>query len=270
MKNLLLPTLCLFLMSSCNNNPGKSTGSKDSLQQVIQHLRDSLKKYPDDQQFKRDLVLALQDAGLYKEAIQVMDSMNMAKGDSANPKAYFNYLFKRAELLQLAGDTAKAIETLELIVTPGELTEAGLQLANLYAETKNPKTLAICDAMNKNDADGTNPNPDYLKGVYYYNLEDYDKALEQFNSCIQKDYNFLDAYMEKGRILYKQSKFQEAINIYDLAINISSTFADAYYWKGKCQEALGEKEEAKLNYQRAFALDNTLTEAKEAADRINN
>jgi len=268
MKNLFRPVLCLLFLSACNNTPGENFGTKDSLQVVIHHLRDSINKYPDNQLFRRELVLTLQEAGLYKEAIGVMDSMNIAKGDSANPKVYFNFLFKRAELLQLAGDTTKAIKTLELIVTPGELTEAGLQLANLYAETKNPGTLAICDAMNKNDSAGTNPNPDYLKGVYYYNLSDYDKAIEQFNSCIRKDYTFLDAYMEKGRIFFKQKKYTEAINIYNIAINVSSTFADAYYWKGKCEEALGQKEEAKLNYQRALGLDKTLTEAKEAADKL--
>jgi tetratricopeptide (TPR) repeat protein len=268
MKNLFRSFLCLLFLSACNNKPGENSGTKDSLQMVIHQLRDSLKKYPNSQSFRRELVETLQEAGLYKEAIMAMDSMNIAKGDSANLKVYFNFLFKRAELLQLAGDTTKAIETLELIVTPGELTEAGLQLANLYAETKNPKTLIICDAMNKNDSAGTNPNPDYLKGVYYYNLNEYDKSLEQFNSCIRKDYTFLDAYMEKGRIYFKQKKYTDAIDVYNIAINVSSTFADAYYWKGKCEEAVGHKEDAKLNYQRAFALDKTLTEAKEAAEKL--
>jgi hypothetical protein len=31
---------------------------------------------------------------------------------------------------------------------------------------------------------------------------------------------------------------------------------------------LGNKEDAKLNYQRAYGLDKTLTEAKEATDRL--
>ena len=74
--------------------------------------------------------------------------------------------------------------------------------------------------------------------------------------------------MEKGRILFRQAKFKEAIEVYDLAIKVSGTFADAYYWKARCQEALGQKEDAKLNYQRAYALDNTLTEAKEAAAKL--
>jgi tetratricopeptide (TPR) repeat protein len=270
MKNLLvLLVLVTILLFACNNNNSNSAQqTQDSLQQLLQSFRDSLKKYPTDTLLKYNLVLTLQDAGRYKEAVNVLDSMNISMGDSTQMKVYFDYLFKRSELLLLAGDTANAIKTLEFFIIPGELTEAGLQLANLYAETKNPKTIAFCDLMNKNDEGKRDPNPDYLKGVYYYNIDDYSKALEMFNSCIKKDYTFLDAYMEKGRILYKQSKFKEAMDVYDIAIKVSNSFADAHLWKGKCQEALGQKEEARISYQRAYAFDKTLTEAKEAADRI--
>jgi tetratricopeptide (TPR) repeat protein len=90
--------------------------------------------------------------------------------------------------------------------------------------------------MNKNDKSKRDPNPDYLKGVYYYNVGDYNRALELFNSCIKKDYTFLDAYMEKGRILYKQSKFKEAMEVYDIAIKVSNSFADAHFWKGNARK----------------------------------
>ena len=270
MKNLLAVLSLATILLACNNHSATRLETKDSLQQLLQDFRDSIKKYPNDTLLKYNLVLTLQDAGRYKEAVGVLDSMNIGWGDSTRMKVYFDYLFKRAELLVLAGDTANAIKTLEFFVIPGEITEAGLQLANLYAETKNPKTIAICDAMNKNDESKKDPNPDYLKGVYYYNIDDFDKALQQFNSCIKKDYTFLDAYMEKGRIFYKQNKCDEAIKVYDLAITVSNSFADAHLWKGKCQEALGRKDEARISYQRAYAFDKTLTEAKDAADRIKN
>ena len=273
MKNLLVLLSLVMIAFACTNNNGQISSNQqtqDSLQRLAQSLRDSLKKNPNDTLAKYNLVLTLQEAGRYREAVNVLDSMNIAMGDSTQMKIYVGYLFKRAELLTLAGDTTKAIETLEFFVIPGELTEAGLQLANLYAETGNPKTLSICDSMNKNDESKRDPNPDYLKGVYYYNINDYARALEQFNSCIKKDYTFLDAYMEKGRILYKQSKFNEALDVYDMAIKVSNTFADAHFWKGKCQEALGQKAEAKISYQRAYAFDKELIEAKDAAERINN
>ena len=270
MKNLLAVLSLVTILFACNNHSTTRLETKDSLQQLLQDFRDSIKKYPNDTLLKYNLVLTLQDAGRYKEAVGVLDSMNIAWGDSTRMKVYFDYLFKRAELLVLAADTANAIKTLEFFVIPGELTEAGLQLANLYAETRNPKAISICDSMNKNDESKKDPNPDYLKGVYYYNINDYEKALQQFNSCIKKDYTFLDAYMEKGRIFYKQNKCEEAIKVYNLAITVSNSFADAHLWKGKCQEALGQKDEARISYQRAYAFDKTLTEAKDAADRIKN
>ena len=271
MKNLFALPLIVFIVIACNDNNAtvKTTETKDSIQQLLTSFRDSIKKYPNDILLKYEYVQTLQDAGMYKDAIAILDSVN-GKVDSANLKGYFGYLYKRSELLAQAGDTAKAIKTLELYVIPGEVTESGKQLANLYAETKNPKTILICDAMIKNDASGKDPEPDYFKGTYYYNIGEIDKALQQFNSCINKDYTFLDAYMEKGRILYKQAKYKEAIEVYDLAIKVSNTFADAHYWKGKCQEALGQKEEAKISYQRAYAFDKTFTDAKEAAEKIKN
>jgi tetratricopeptide (TPR) repeat protein len=271
MKNLFAFLFLLTILFACNNNSSHISNeqqTQDSLQQLLKSYRDSLKIHPTDTSLKYNFVLTLQEAGRYKEAVNVLDSMNITMGDSTQMKIYLDYLFKRSELLTLAGDTANAIKTLEFFVIPGELTEAGLQLANLYAETKNPRTISFCDSMNKNDEGKRDPNPDYLKGVYYYNIDDYAKALELFNSCIKKDYTFLDAYMEKGRILYKQSKFKEAMEVYDMAIKISNSFADAHFWKGKCQEALGQKDDARISYQRAYAFDKTLTEAKEAADRI--
>lgn len=259
-----------FTIFSCTNSAEPGSETTDSLQKLLQSIRDSIYNSPNELRPRYNLAVVLQDAGLYREALSVLDSMNISKPDSTDPYVFYNYLFKRSELLELLGDTSKAIETLEMFVMPGELTQAGLRLANLYAETGNPKAISFSNAMIKNDASGIDPNPHYLKGVYYYIIHDYTKALVEFEECIRKDYTFIDAYMEKGNILFRQQKFDEAIAVYDLALTVSNTFADAYYWKGKCQEAQGKKQEAKLNYLRAYNLDKELIEAKQAADRIPN
>lgn len=270
MKNFLPAIFLTFNVISCNSSGEQHVQQTDSLQQLLQSIRDSIKKYPANPKPRYNLAIVLQDAGRYKEAVLALDSMNILKGDSTHPRLYFDYLFKRAELLELAGDTLAAIKTLEMFVVPGELTQAGLRLTNLYAETKNPKAIFFSDEMKNNDASGNDPYPDYLKGIYYYNINELNKAILQFDACIRKDYNFLEAYLEKGTILFKQEKFNDALKTFDLALKISNSFADAYFWKAKCQEALGLKQDAKLNYLRAYGLDKTLTEAKEYADRINN
>ena len=269
MKFFLWLVYLTLSFASCNSNSESKIQAPDSLQNLIQTIRDSIRKNPANRKFVFYLADELQNEGKYKEAIQVLDSMNIQKGDSVDLPVYFDYLFKRSELLELEGDTIEAIKTLELFVTPGELTQAGLRLTNLYAQTKNPKTLSSCEAMKKNDKSGKDPNPDYLEGIYYSNTGDFEKALIQFDKCVLKDYNFLDAHMEKGRVLYKQKKINEALKAFELTLTLSNAYADAFFWKAKCLEALGQMQEAKLNYQRAYGLDKSLIEAKEAAERIN-
>ena len=111
-------------------------------------------------------------------------------------------------------------------------------------------------------------DPYYVKGDYYANINDKAKAIQFFNETIRHDYNYLNAYIEKGKILLDQKKIAEAMKVFKLTNTISPAFPDAYYWMGVCQEALGQKEDAKLSYEKAFSLDKTFTEAKDAADKI--
>ncbi|HEY5772701.1 MAG TPA: hypothetical protein VIS75_08730, partial [Chitinophagaceae bacterium] len=71
MKNLL--TLCSFLTIAfaCSNNDNTSSSqqTQDSLQRLAQDYRDSLKIHPTDTLLKYNLVLTLQEAGRYKEAV---------------------------------------------------------------------------------------------------------------------------------------------------------------------------------------------------------
>jgi len=269
MKNLLWVLFyATILVYACNSSSENEIKTTDSLEQLLGPLRDSINKYPGEPRLKYNLAVIFKNAGKYKEALAILDSMNIQAKDSSNRYLYFNYMFQRSELLVLTGDTVNAIKTLEQFVMPGELTQASLNLANLYAETNNPKTIPFCDAIMKYDSATTVPELNYFKAIYYYNTGEFEKALKELDESIRKDYNFLDAYMEKGRILYNQKKYTDAIKVYNLVLSVSSTFADAYYWKGKCQEALGQKKEAKLNYQRAYGLDKTHTEAKEAAEKL--
>lgn len=270
MKYFLLFVTLISCIFSCNSKNENKVDTKDSRQLLIQSLRDSVHKNPSNIKTIVRLANELQNAGRFREAILVLDSMNIQKGDSVDLALYFDYLFKRSALLELAGDKVEAIKTLELFVTPGELTQAGLRLANLYAQTNNHRTLIFCEAMKINDKTGKDPNPDYLIGIYYSNTGNYEKAIAQFDSCVLKDYNFLEAHMEKGRILFRQKKINEALKTFELTLTLSNSYAEAFLWKAKCEEELGQMQEAKLNYQRAYGLDKSLTEAKEAAERIIN
>jgi tetratricopeptide (TPR) repeat protein len=187
---------------------------------------------------------------------------------SKNPEQV-DVLKMKASLLDKKSDTAGSIATLEKAynLAPYDL-ELNYELSFKYAESKNPRVLNLCDSLMKKDTMGIYAEPSYYKGIYYSNINNKAKALDLFNDAIQKNFYFLNAYIEKGRIIYDDKKYADAYTVFNLAMTISPSFADSYYWMGKCQEAMGQKEEAKLNYMRAFGLDKSFTEARESAEKL--
>lgn len=230
---------------------------------AILFLNQSVKELPES------FLLQLNLARAYDAQNKTDDALKVVSEIVKTHPEQLNALLLKADLLDKKGDLAAAVETLEKAYGLAPYNaDLNHNLGFKYAQTKNAKTVAFCDTMIKKDQAGLHAEPYYFKGVYYSNINDKAKALSFFDQAIQHDYNFLDAHMEKGQLLFEQKKLEEAAKSFSLASTISPSYADAYYWTGRCQEAAGNKEEARLNYQRAYGLDKTLTEAKEAADRL--
>lgn len=178
-------------------------------------------------------------------------------------------LMLKSEILKQQNNNADALSVLEQAYSfaPGDV-DLVHQLAFEYAESKNPKVLSIADSLIRVDVEKRHAEPYYFKGLYYENKGDYKEAIRYFDEAIQHDYNFLDAYMDKGETYYDQKKYADALKTFQFTTTVFSSEALPYYWMGKSQQALGRKDEARLNYQRAYGLDKTLTEAKDSADRL--
>lgn len=230
---------------------------------AILFLQQALKTLPASIPLHINLIQAYADQQKTDEALAICNFVLQQHPGQAG------ILMMKSDLLDQKHDTAgslKALEQAYLFAPANE--DLCYSLAFKYAQNKNLKVLALCDSLLKNVTIEKKGEPYYFKGVYYSNINDKTKALDYFNKAIQNDYSFLDAYMDKGRILFDQKKYTDASKVFQLTLKISATYADAYYWLGKCQEALGQKEDAKLNYQRAYGLDKSLTEAKDAADKL--
>jgi tetratricopeptide (TPR) repeat protein len=165
-------------------------------------------------------------------------------------------------------DTAAAIQALEKSFSLQPINYSGLALASLYTAAKNPRALEICNQLLSTDTAAQQTDPIYMKGVYYSETKQYDKAQEQFDECIKRDWKMTDAYIEKGITLYDQNKFDEALKVFSLASTVSNTNADAYFWIARCNEATGKKQEAITNYERAISLDRNFAEAWEGLQRL--
>lgn len=227
---------------------------------------DFLKKcdslYPANTEFMRRLGEAYTQTGQSAEALALYD--DLLKKDSNN----FEALYEKGMLYTQMKDTANAIAILERAYARAPVLQSGLALANLYAETKNAKVLALCDALQLRDTARDFTDPVFLKGLYYSNIKEYAKAIALFDESINRDWRFVDPYIEKGIILFEEKNYDEALKTFQYATNIAYTNADNYYWMGRCYEAIGKKEEAIDYYYKALTFDRDFTEAKQAIKRL--
>jgi tetratricopeptide (TPR) repeat protein len=230
---------------------------------ATEFLTVALKELPQSTLLRLSLAHAYDQQGKTDEALRVCDDILMI-----NPQQVDVLKFK-ASLLDKKQNGNESVSMLEKAysLTPYDI-ELNYILALKYAETKNPKVIALCDSLIRADSLAIHADPYYYKGIYFSNIGDKSTALGLFEQAIKKDYNFMEAYIEKGSILFDQKRFSEATSVFSLAINVSARYAPAYYWLAKCQEATGDKENAITNYQRAYGLDKTFVEALQAAEKL--
>lgn len=230
---------------------------------AINFLNNALKEIPNSTMLQLNLARSYAAQNKNEEALALCNTILQAYPEQVD------ILKMKADLLSKKGDNMAAIAIFEkaYALAPYDV-ELNYLLALKYAETKNSKVLALTDSLIKADSLGIHAEPYYYRGIYYTSINDKEKALSSFDFAIAHDYNFKEAHIEKGAIFYERRQYEEALKIFNLLLTVSPKYADTYYWIAKCQEAMGKKEDAKLNYQRAYSLDNALTEAKEAADKL--
>ncbi len=177
-----------------------------------------------------------------------------------------NTLMYQADLQEQKDDLKGMVATLEKAhsLQPAN-ADINRKLAYQYAELKEPRALALADTLITLDSLKKSPDPYYIKGTFYGNTKQQAQAINYFNQAITRDYNFLNAHLEKGKILFEQGNYQPAMETFSLINRIKPAFPDGWYWLGRCQEKTGKNTDALDNYDRAFALDKTFTEAKDAA-----
>ncbi|HKP32700.1 MAG TPA: tetratricopeptide repeat protein [Chitinophagaceae bacterium] len=229
---------------------------------AIDLLHEASKKFPDNQEFKRRLSEAYLQSGDAGQALELYNSI--LQTDSMNFEAWHD----KGLLLAEMDDTNAAIAALQRSYAIQPLSMNGIPLANLYAETKNPLALAICDSIIAKDSVAAAVDPYYIKGVYYSNTAQHKLAIEEFEECIKRDWKFSDAYIEKGIVLFEMKNVDEALQTFKLATTVTPRNADAYYWQARCYESIGKRQEAEDNYVRALTLDRTFREAREHLNKL--
>ncbi|TDH21472.1 tetratricopeptide repeat protein [Segetibacter sp. 3557_3] len=265
MKTFWFAAVLLTMLSACTDQRNNNAADRSTEEQraLVVALQEQVKQYPDSAGARMRLVNAMDSLGMYKEAIAHTDSMIIR--DSLNNGLWF----ARGQLQESNEDTQQAIESYRKAISIYPSVESQLSLANLYAERADPRALAICTNVAKMGLGReSDAHSSFIAGVYYARKGDAARADSLFDQCINNDYTYMEAYMEKGFIRYDSKDYPSALQVFQRAITVNNTYADAYYWQAKTYEAMGNKQEAILNYQRALGLDKNLSQARAALTKL--
>jgi tetratricopeptide (TPR) repeat protein len=269
-KSFLFFCVIVACLASCHNNDENKNIKNVSAQisandypSVITNLTKQLNQNPDSMGLRILLATAFDSIGDFKHALIQMDTLLMV--DSLNSGLWFT----EGQILQDAKDTLHAIESYsrsaKIYPAPGTL----LSIANLYAEQKNPKSLEICNHVKDLGLGGEyDAHCDFIAGVYNARTGQRDKALQLFDACIQSDFTYMEAYIEKGLVYFDEKKYRNALDVFQFASTIDKLFPDSYYWMARCYEMMGVKDSAVLRFKQSLSLDKTMNEAHEGLKRL--
>lgn len=257
-----IAVVVLFFLIACQEAKEPKAASP-SLPLAAQALSKEVELYPDSISLRVLLVNALDSAGALPLALAQMDSL--IKRDSAN----FGIWYHKAQLSEKAKDTAMALYCYQKAASIYPAPDALLSMANLLAEQKKAAAILLCDQVESLRMGREYlAHASFIKGVYYARTGDLVKAFASFDRCIGNNYQYMEAYMEKGFLLYDTKQPDKAISIFEKALEVRPTYADASYWLAKCYELKGEKEKAITEYQKTLVLDPSIKEAGEALKRL--
>jgi tetratricopeptide (TPR) repeat protein len=220
-------------------------------------LQSLYNQFPSNAQVGRLLADTYASSGRSDKSISVYDEM--ISKDSLDPETYY----EKALILEQLKDTVGALKMLQKAYSFQGVDTYGLELAHLYAEQKNLRALEICDYIIKHDSSNLLIDPFFIKGIFYANVKQYQKAIVQFDSCILRDWKTTDAYLEKGQAYFHMQNFNAAIKTFNMAITVTGTDPDAYFWLGRCYESQKKKSDAIFYYRKAISFDKDFTEAKQ-------
>ena len=265
MKQILVLLACTaaWILPGCSDpDTSNTTSTTVDTPAGEQAMLDAIAKYPDSLLLTENLLQYYREAGNYDKAIAEINK-KVAK-DSLNPRVWDI----KATLHLEDGDTTKAIDAFAHAVAIYPDPQYIIALGTLFAGRKDPKALVMADALIAGDKAMADKEAFFIKGLYYSNIQQYEKAIPFFDKSLTLSYTFMPAYTEKALALSALNRNQEALAVMDKALTVQNNFDEGYYYRGRILEKLGRTQEAIESYQTAMAYTSDYTEARDALSRL--
>ena len=130
--------ICLAMLVACKDKDGTTKNIKDSAISSTKNILDALQKDSNNIELQVATAKSLDSSSNYKEALKLYDKL-IAK-DNANQ----DYWIEKGRLHAKTLDTVNAIKSFVIATKIYPKPIALLELANLFAETKNINTIKVC------------------------------------------------------------------------------------------------------------------------------
>ncbi len=196
----------------------------------FQHRIKETKKF-----FRIQNQIAQDIASELKATITAGEKELIGKVPTTNPTAYDLYL--KANNYQKDYQKTRNLSSYQTAIN---LYKAALETDSGFAESYTGIAKAYWDRY-------------YYESFFKENF--LDTCLTLINSALSLDDRLEEAYYLKGRYYYEKNNFEEAVNNYDKALKINQNYADAYQWKAWTILArLGDLINGLDNYHKALNL----------------
>ncbi len=184
--------------------------------------------------------------------------------DPLNTEMFFMFGLVFKEM----GKTEQALNAFQSAVEQdADHLDAWLELAQLFAEQKNPIALRYFD--NALRIDTANVVVLHAKAYALANrFDELEEALEIYRKISRIDPQYEEAYYNAGLLLLDLGRPEEARKQFDLAVQVNPAFPEAWFYRGVAHELLGEVAAARTDYQNALNFDPDWDAAREALERL--
>lgn len=185
--------------------------------------------------------------------------------DPYNARAYF---IKGLNIRDLQKDTLQAIQYFQKAVDlDNTYIDAMDMLGVLYAAKKNP--LAVAYYQNILAIDPNRSDVYYKLGVYYMDIQDWNKSLEAYTKAVQLNPKDVDSYFNLGYIHLELKLYRQATEYFTKAIAVSDYNYRALYGRAYAFEMMGDINNARIDYKSVLSIRPDYPPAVEGLKRVN-
>jgi len=94
----------------------------------------------------------------------------------------------------------------------------------------------------------------FQRGKRYMEIEDYDKAIQDFTKAIEMEKRYVFAYAERGLAWEMKGFHEKALADYDKALEINPEYGKAFKYRALTWQSMGEYTKAMEDYNRAIKI----------------